>query len=204
MLHSPVRDSLRTLNIHRRAAASGRATIVVLSLSGATYRQGAIQATPWWPAAGTVMLSGGALKGTTSDAFVSKIIGLAGGSDAQIVVVPTANPRVDTAALRKTFEARGARHVIFLNTRDRSMANSPDFVKPLQRANAVFLTGGEPMLLERAYVGSLVAREIAAVLARGGVLAGDSAGAIALGCAWLTWLPDPFGKRGDELCMLPR
>jgi cyanophycinase-like exopeptidase len=36
------------------------------------------------------------------------------------------------------------------------------------------------------------------------VLIGDSAGAIAIGCAWLTWLPDPFGKRGDEFCILPR
>jgi cyanophycinase len=53
-------------------------------------------------------------------------------------------------------------------------------------------------------VGTLAEREIKAVLARGGVLAGDSAGAIAIGCAWLTWLPDPFGKRGDEFCALPR
>ena len=34
-------------------------------------------------------------------------------------------------------------------------------------------------------------REIKGVLSRGGAPAGNSAGAIAIGCAWLTWLPDP-------------
>jgi cyanophycinase len=119
------------------------------------------------------------------------------------VVIPTANPRADTAALRQAFETRGAHHVVIVDTRDHGVANSPAFVKPLRTANAVFLTGGQSMVLEGAYRGTLVEREIKAVLARGGVLAGDSAGAIALGCAWLTWLPDPFGKRSDEFCALP-
>lgn len=158
---------------------------------------------PWWPATGTVVLSGGGLAGATSDSFVRRIIALAGGPDARIVVIPTANPRADTAALRQVFEASGARAIVILHAADRAVANSPEFVKQLHVANAVLLTGGESMVLERVYRGTLAEREIKAVLARGGVLAGDSAGAIAIGCAWLTWLPDPFGKRGDEFCALP-
>lgn len=161
-------------------------------------------AEPWWPTSGTVILSGGALAAATSDAFVRKMIELAGGPDAPIVVIPTANPRADSAGLRKTFESRGARHVTILNTLDRSVANSPAFLEPLRSAKAVFFTGGQTMILERAYLGTAVVREIRAVLARGGVLAGDSAGAISLGCAFLTWTPDPFGKRSDEFCALPR
>lgn len=157
-----------------------------------------------WPVAGSVVLSGGALAAVTTDTFVRKIIGLAGGSDAHIVVIPTANPGADPAALRKVFETRGAHDVVVVNTLDHTVANSPDFVKPLRAATAVFLTGGQPTVLEQAYVGTAVEREIKAVLARGGVLAGDSAGATAIGCAFLTWLPDAFGKRGDELCALPR
>jgi cyanophycinase len=158
----------------------------------------------WWPTAGTVVLSGGGLAGTTDDKFVRKIIALAGGPDAHIVVIPTANPRADATALRRAFEDRGAHAVTILHTLDHSVANSPAFVQPLRSANAVFLTGGQPMIIERAYLGTLVQREIKAVLVRGGVLAGDSAGAIALGCAFLTWLPDPFGNRSEELCALPR
>jgi cyanophycinase len=158
---------------------------------------------PWWPTVGTVVLSGGGLAATTNDTFVQKIIALAGGPDAQIVVIPTANPRADTTALRRVFEARGAHAVTIVHTLDHATANSPAFVQPLRAAKAVFITGGQPMILERAYLGTLVEREIKAVLARGGVLAGDSAGAISLGCAFLTWLPDPFGKRSDEFCALP-
>src|SRR5579862_3800509 len=180
--------------------------VIVLGLVGLTYsptRQARADSA-WWPLSGTVVLSGGGLSGATNEAFIQRIIALAGGPDANIVVVPTANPRADTAALRRVFESRGARHLAFVHSLDRSAANSSDVVKTLRSANAVFMTGGQSMVLERAYRGTLVEREIKAVLARGGVLIGDSAGAIAIGCAWLTWLPDPFGKRGEEFCALPR
>jgi cyanophycinase-like exopeptidase len=181
----------------------GHAAFVAAVLLSVASERGATQAVAWWPPTGSVVLAGGALAGPTSDTFIRRIIDLAGGPDSSLVVIPTANPRADTAALRKAFEAHGAHRVVILSTHDRDVANSAAFVKPLRTARAVFLTGGESMTLERAYLGTLVPREIKAVLARGGVLAGDSAGAIALGCAWLTWLPDPFGKRGDEFCVLP-
>ena len=158
----------------------------------------------WWPLAGTVVLAGGGLTQATSDTLIPRLLALAGGPAAPIVVIPTANPRADSAALRREFEQRGALHVTILNAPDKVRANSPDFVAPLRSAKIVFLTGGQSMTLERAYLGTLMEREIKAVLERGGVLVGDSAGAIAIGCAWLTWLPDPFGKRGDEFCALPR
>ena len=158
---------------------------------------------PWWPTAGTVVLSGGGLAGATYESFVRRIIALAGGPAAHIVVIPTANPGADPAALRRVFEARGAHDVRVIHTLDRAVANSEEFVKPLRTANGIFFTGGQTMVLERAYLGTLAEREITAVLSRGGVLAGDSAGAIAIGCAFLMWLPDRFGKRGDEFCALP-
>jgi cyanophycinase-like exopeptidase len=161
-------------------------------------------ARPWWPASGTVVLSGGGLTPAMSDTLIARLIALGGGPDAPIVVIPTANLRADTAALRRAFERRGARHVAILHTLDKRTANSEAFVRPLRAAKVIFLTGGESMVLERAYLGTLVERELKAVLNRGGVLIGDSAGAIAIGCAWLTWLPDPFGKRGEEFCLLPR
>jgi cyanophycinase len=178
---------------------------IALSLAVAAPARGGPQTREaWWPTVGTVVLSGGGLAGATNESFVRRIIALAGGPDAHIVVIPTANPGADPAALRRVFEARGAHDVVVIHTLDRAVANSQDFVKPLRTASAVFLTGGQPMVLERAYLGTLAEREIKAVLSRGGVLAGDSAGAIAIGCAFLTWLPDPFGKRGDEFCALPR
>src|SRR5689334_18150152 len=80
-----------------------RTALVGLTLMVARPRQAASQVEHWWPVTGTVVLAGGALAGATSDSFVRRIIDLAGGADAQIVVIPTANSRADTAALRKEF-----------------------------------------------------------------------------------------------------
>jgi cyanophycinase len=131
-----------------------------------------------------------------------------------IVIIPTADPNLpprigsrgrpsEPEELRRYFESLGARHVIVLHTRDRKTANSEAFAGVLRSAKAAFLSGGQSLLLEAAYRGTLVERELRALLARGGVIGGDSAGAIAIGCLWLTWLPGPFGKRSDEFCVLP-
>jgi cyanophycinase len=158
----------------------------------------------WWPTAGTVMLSGGHLSDATAEDFARRLISLAGGPNSLIVIIPTANPNADTAELKHWLESKGANHVIILDTRIKQVANADSFAKVLRSANAVFMTGGQSLVLENTYRGTLVEQELKALLARGGVIAGDSAGAIAIGCMWLTWLPDPFGKRSDGLCLLPQ
>ncbi len=107
--------------------------------------------------------------------------------------------------LRRHFESRGARHVVFLHTRDRRVANSESFVRILRSANAVFFPGGQSRVLDQTYHGTLVERELKALLRRGGVLARDSAGAITLGCDWLSWSSPtrPLGIVTNGLCVLP-
>jgi cyanophycinase len=171
--------------------------------------------TTWWPASGAVILGGGGLQKEAGDAILDRLIALAGDPDAVIVVIPTATdglpaqlatsgveePRI--AALRRRIESRGARHVMFLHTRDRGVANSEEFAKILRSANGVFIPGGAARVVDNTYRGTLVARELRAVLARGGVLAGDSAGAIALGCYMLGWTPDPWGIVVEGIAALP-
>src|SRR6185369_7523581 len=107
--------------------------------------------------------------------------------------------------IREVFASRGARNVVFLHTRDRHVANSEQFVAVLRSAKAVFLTGGAFGVLDRTYHGTLVEKELKALLARGGVLIGDSAGAIALGCFALNWNRklNALAKATDGLCVLP-
>jgi len=157
----------------------------------------------WWPATGKIMLGGGHLSDTISKDFVKRLISLAGGPDALIVIIPTANPKANAGELRQSFLLQGAHNVIVLDTRSQEVANTDSFVKVLHSAGAVFMTGGQSLILGNTYRGTLVERELKALLARGGVIAGDSAGSIAIGCIWLSWLPDPYGKRSDELCILP-
>src|ERR1041385_5631026 len=151
----------------------------------------------WWPQRGAVILAGGGLQQATADKFVDSLIALAGGPEAHIVIIPTAFDRLpprlpgrepaSVATVRKHFASRGAKHVVFLHTSDRRVANTAAFVEPLKQANVVFITGGRSRVVDETYHGTLVERELKALLTRGGVLGGDSAGAIALGCFWLGW-----------------
>ncbi len=175
------------------------------------------RARTWWPTSGTVILGGGGFTKEPADALVDRLIALAGGPDALIVVIPTASVALpalpasgpqppNVAAVSQHLKARGAKRVVFLHTRDRRIANSEEFVKILRSANGVFLTGGASRVLDNTYHGTLVERELKALLKRGGVLAGDSAGAITLGCFWLDWATptSPLGKVSEGLCVLPQ
>jgi cyanophycinase len=165
---------------------------------------------------GAVILGGGVQTTGTADALVDRLIALAGGPTALIVVIPTAGVTLQNLpaggplpanvdGIVRHVESRGAKRVVVLHTRDRDVANSEDFVKILRSAGGVLITGGAFGVLQDVYHGTLVERELKAVLSRGGVLAGDSAGAITLGCFWVGWDPAtnvPI-RVSDGLCVLP-
>jgi cyanophycinase len=170
--------------------------------------------TSWWPSVGSVILGGGSLSAVTFDSVAHRLIALAGGPDAPIVIIPTANesvaprlrgtgPALDPMQLKGLLESKGAKHVTILHTRDRAVANSDAFLAPLRAARGVWIPGGGSRILEQAYLGTRVAAELRAVLTRGGVIFGDSAGAIALGCFMLGWTPDPWGIVTNGLGILP-
>ena len=164
-----------------------------------------------------MILAGGGLRDETANTFVDSLIKLAGGPDANIVIIRTAfdglpsrlpgtggEPK-SVAAVRAHFASRGAKRVTFLHTADRRVANTEAFVAPIKTAKLVFITGGRSRVVDETYHGTLVERELKAVLARGGVLGGDSAGAIALGCLWLGWKTNdgPFGIVTQGTCTMP-
>ncbi len=64
---------------------------------------------------------------------------------------------------------------------DRAGAEDPDHAAAVAAANFVYLSGGKPDYLHQTLAGSAVWQAIESVLARGGVLAGCSAGAMILG-----------------------
>jgi cyanophycinase len=64
-----------------------------------------------------------------------------------------------------------------LHTRDRGEADSEAFVEPLKTATAVWFCGGRHWRIVDAYGGTRTEREIRAVLDRGRLIAGPSAGA---------------------------
>lgn len=138
-----------------------------------------------WPAIdpaglpGTRILAGG---GKMPDAVYERFLALAGGAEmARIVLIPTASGSADEAAERAKTLARwqqahpGYRFEV-LHTRDRATADREEFTAPLRSATAVWLGGGVQQNLADAYLGTRVERELQALLARGGVVGGTSAG----------------------------
>ncbi|HLW53678.1 MAG TPA: cyanophycinase [Candidatus Angelobacter sp.] len=143
------------------------------------------------PERGTLVLEGGGttigVAGSKPTAVIQKFVQLAGGSAARIVVIPTAfrDDLVTPDGLQqvrvRAQEIMGVDHVTMMHTRDRKQADSPEFVAPLRQATGVWIPGGKDAYLIDAYVGTRVEIEIKALLARGGVVGGTSAGAVIQG-----------------------
>ena len=129
------------------------------------------------PAHGTLIIAGG---GELGPEIVGRFIALAGGPDANIVVIPTAgedaNYGQDCSCLAM-FQKLGAKHLTVLHTRDRKVADTAAFAAPLTHATGVWFVGGRQWRLADSYLGTRTEAQIKKVLARGGVAGGTSAGA---------------------------
>jgi len=129
------------------------------------------------PEHGTLIIAGGGKLGAE---VIGRFIQLAGGKEAEIVVVPTADGKPTYGAdcdCLKIFKALGATNLTILHTTDRKEADSEAFVAPLRRAKAVWFVGGRQWRLVDSYLGTRTEAEIHNLLARGGVAGGTSAGA---------------------------
>ena len=71
--------------------------------------------------------------------------------------------------------------ITVLHTRDRTVANTPEFTEALRNATDVFLGTGNAGRRAAAYLGTKTQSELKAPLDRGGVIMGSSAGSIILG-----------------------
>jgi cyanophycinase len=84
----------------------------------------------------------------------------------------------------------GVKNVTVLHTNDRREADSKNFVGPLRQATAVWIPGGRQWRLADAYLGTRTEREIKALLKRGGVVGGSSAGATIQGSYLVRGAPE--------------
>ena len=92
------------------------------------------------PSQGYLVIVGG---GEVGFEITHRIIDLAGGPDAPMVYIPTAEEGDPKTAAEVTFLAKaGVKHVTVLHTRDPKVANTEAFVEPLLTARAVWFEGG--------------------------------------------------------------
>jgi cyanophycinase len=130
------------------------------------------------PDRGTLVVVGG---GGDIEPILHRFVELAGGKQAPIVVIPTAGGAPSYDAFHPTArwfrDEAGVQTVTVLHTRDRVEADSEAFVESIRNARAVWFPGGRQWRLADSYLGTRTQAELEALLARGGVIGGSSAGA---------------------------
>ena len=143
------------------------------------------ESTEYGPANGTlVIVGGGSMLGT---GIMEKFIELGGGAEeGRFVVVPTAggnydgegNLRVfDEDEVLRSWRERGVANVSMLHTHDPELADTEAFGSDLAQATAVWFNGGRQWNIVDSYAGTRTYDLFHAVLERGGVIGGSSAGA---------------------------
>jgi len=146
------------------------------------------------PSRGCLVLQGGV---GFSRAIASAFVARAGGPEAHVVVIPTASvgdagpPGMSVYLARRMKESFGVAAFTVVHTIDRAEADSDTFVDPIRRATGVWMLGGFPPNLVRAYLGTKTERAVKELLERGGVVGGESAGAMIQG-SWLDTTDDEW------------
>jgi cyanophycinase len=153
------------------------------------------------PSRGSLVLQGGV---GLNAAITAVFIALAGGPSSHIVVIPTAMvgdagpPGWETYLARRMKDSWGVAAITVLQSLDRETSNSDQFVAPLRTATGVWILGGFPRNLVHSYLGTKTERAIRDLLNRGGVVGGESAGAM-IQASWLDTTDDEDFTADDRL-----
>jgi cyanophycinase len=127
---------------------------------------------------GYIVAVGGAEAKIGDPAILKRFVRLAGGRDARIAVIATASQLPDTGdRYEAVFRELGVRAARSLSIETRQDAETEEWVEKLERADAIFLTGGNQLRLATTLGGTPVAKAIRRRNAAGAHVAGTSAGA---------------------------
>lgn len=176
-------------------------TSVALLISASALPGQQVEPKPAGDRPALVIVGGGNLPAEISRTFID----LAGGAQSNIVIIPTASQRADRpdqGESEKLWKERGAGTVTRLHTRSRDEADQASFVAPLKSATGVWFSGGSQSRITDAYLGTRVEVELNALLKRGGVIGGSSAGAAIMSGIMITG-GNPVAKTSEGFGFLP-
>lgn len=154
------------------------------------------QQPPAAPVAGSLVLTGGAFGAGVIDRFLR----LVGGPEADVIYIPSASSGIklpsgfmwippelpdatnNTPAFQDALaQLFGLRTMTVLHSRDRTVWDSQPFADRIGRADAVWISGGNAGRLATFMLDTRAHRALEALLQRGKVFGGESAGAIIAG-----------------------
>lgn len=132
------------------------------------------------PEKGALVIVGG---GKIGPDIWAEFIRLAGGEKANIIFVPTAqeDSTVNNTRTITKLKELGVKNITTLHTRDPKVANTKAFAAPIKKATGVWFEGGRQWRIADGFLNTLAHKEFKALLNRGGVIGGTSAGATILG-----------------------
>ena len=127
---------------------------------------------------GYIIPIGGSENKDTHPVILKRVLALAGGSEANIVILPTASRLEETGSYyERIFTKLGVGKVSSIPIATRSDCNNPEFAERCAQASGIFLTGGNQLRLSSILGGTAVAQMIRRKNATGTLVAGTSAGA---------------------------
>jgi cyanophycinase len=132
-----------------------------------------------------IVIGGGDILDTMYNLFAKEI----GGKDQPIVYIPTATddePWIQAGQHLVKFTSRGFTNLTTVHTRDKQKANDPIFIDRIRKAKGVFIGGGDQANIAASFLGTDVHKELIALLNRGGIIMGTSAGATIMGEVMIT------------------
>jgi cyanophycinase len=139
------------------------------------------QENPFYNYKGKLIIVGG---GNMPDSLFTFFANYCGGKDQPIVYIPTAT--TDEEYIKEgghlvKFTSRGFTNLSTIHTRDKVKADDPKNIELVRNAKGIFFGGGDQDLIAAAYGGTQLYKEFIALLERGGVIMGTSAGATIMG-----------------------
>lgn len=156
--------------------------LILVAIGFAMMRLGLAQTPSHGPSKGYLLITGGA----TEPRDYQRLVEMAGGRNARLVVIPNGSVTKPTAQATLQEQYCGAKSPFaafpdvpctVLYTNDPAVANSAGFVAPLKAATGVWFVGGRHWRIADAYLDTLTLKELFNLLDRGGVIGGGSAGA---------------------------
>ena len=137
---------------------------------------------------GHLIIIGG---GSRPDNIMEKIVQLAGGEKAKIVIVPSASSHPLKTALyqKKQFESHNPETVDYILSAN-NIVDSDSNLEKLDDATGIFFSGGDQRRLSKLLLGTELLDKIKSIYDNGGVIGGTSAGAAVMSKIMIT---------GDEL-----
>lgn len=156
---------------------------------------------------GRLVVIGGAEEKDGGDMDILKrVVELAGGDQARIIVCSSPSGEAEEAfeTYRKVFEELGVAEVIPAVIEERNEADVPEMLEAIQRATAVFFTGGDQLKLVALIAGTHFAEGMRDRLFHDGlIVAGTSAGAAAMSSVMLIGGSNEGSVRRADVSLAP-